>query len=351
MVILGGAGRRTKGHRRSFSGIALARRGSSRRRMVARASTQRPDFSSTCKWSELEPVVGFDPESGGVMQEHESHVVLDEHSSASCPVTSWQERVHLAWTGSDFRLNTISLLDGRFEDKRTLPERSYKTVWRSSGSTASVSDTTRETVPLPPALVATTDGLCLAWTGGDSRLNVLGPGHRDSDHVVLDETSSESPALATWENELVLAWTGTDRHLNLVYARNGEWGRPIRLDETSSYAPAICEIGTKLVLSWTGTDRHLNLLYAENREFGSPVRLTETSSDAPALGAVGDDLVLGWTGTDRHLNLLRLLPVGAEPVRLDETSSCSPGLCRHVDLLVVTWTGTDRHPNIARRAV
>ena len=173
-------------------------------------------------------------------------VVLAERTGASCAVASWQGRLHLAWTGSNMRLNTISSSDGRhFEGKRTLSHRSYKTVTRSSRSSSgsSLSDTTTEYVPLAPALAATASGLVLAWTATDRRLNVSGPGMGDAGYLELGETSSNPPALGAAGHDLMLAWTGTDSHLNLLHVRAGAWSRPWRLDETSSCPPAVCMAG------------------------------------------------------------------------------------------------------------
>jgi hypothetical protein len=36
-------------------------------------------------------------------------VRLDEKSAASCALTTWDDRVYLAWTGSDTRLNLARL--------------------------------------------------------------------------------------------------------------------------------------------------------------------------------------------------------------------------------------------------
>jgi hypothetical protein len=280
-------------------------------------------------------------------------VVLAERTGASCAVASWQGRLHLAWTGSDMRLNTISSPDGwHFEGKRTLSHRSYKTVTRSSGSSSgrSLSDTTTEYVPLAPALAATASGLVLAWTATNRRLNVSGPGMGDAGYLELGETSSNPPALGAEGHNLTLAWTGTDSHINLLHVHAGAWSSPWRLDETSSCAPAVCMAGqdpTEMVLAWTGTDRHLNLLQTRDGVWGQPWRLDEKSAAAPAICAISDTLVLAWTGSDRHVNLLSLQRgVPAAPVRLDATSSCSPTLCPHLDALVLAWTGTDGRPNL-----
>lgn len=292
------------------------------------------------------------------MARHTPNVVLGEKSSTSCAIASWRGDLHVAWTGSDMRLNTMSSPDCRhFVAKRTLRHRSSTTETTrrnrvvSAGVSAGVydSETTTTTVPLAPALAATTTGVHLAWTGTDRRLNVWGPGLGAAGHVVLPERSPHPPALAAWGPDVVLAWTGTDRHLNVIHTRDGSWVRPRRLDETSPCAPAIAAAGRELVVAWTGTDRHVNVLRTRDGAWDRPRRLRETSSNAPALCAAGSGFVLAWTGTDRHLDLLDLRPAGGSAVRLRATSSHSPALCTHLGALIVAWTGTDRRLNVARR--
>lgn len=288
---------------------------------------------------------------GSVMANPEP-VVLRERSSTSCAVASWQGRIHLAWTGTDMHVNTISSPDGRrFDDKQTLRHRSSKTVTRETGTTGrGGATTTTESEPLAPALAATPDGFHLAWTGTDRRLNVAGPGLGGADHLVLPERSWLAPALGAWGHDLMLAWTGTDRHLNLLHIQGDTWTDPWRLDETSSRPPTIGSVGREMVMAWTGTDRHLNLLQTDDGAWGQSRRLDETSSKPPAVCAVGDELVLAWTGTDRHLNFVTLRPgePPGTPVRLPATSSHSPALCTYDDGLALAWTGTNQRLNVAR---
>jgi hypothetical protein len=63
-------------------------------------------------------------------------VRLEEKSSAACAVTSWQDQVYVAWTGSDLHLNLASSPDGRaLAGKRRLAYRTYSSGGRAAGRT------------------------------------------------------------------------------------------------------------------------------------------------------------------------------------------------------------------------
>jgi hypothetical protein len=135
---------------------------------------------------------------------------------------------------------------------------------------------TRRTVPLAPALARNEAGDHLAWTSYDQRVNYYTPGHQGGGG--LGERSDDPPALASRGADLLLAWTGTDRRLNLRHRQDGHWGEKWTLDERSSVAPAVCASAGELALAWTGSDRHLNVLVTQGGAWGVPVRLDETSS-------------------------------------------------------------------------
>jgi hypothetical protein len=188
-------------------------------------------------------------------------VRLAEKSSAACAVISWRDQVHIAWTGTDMRLNLASSPDGlELTGKQRLAQRSYKQVTRnSSGPNQSA---TTETVALPPSLAGSVEQLYIAWTGGNRALNVMvadpDPG---SAPVTLKQRSTESPSVTTSEHgDLILAWTGTDRHINLL-TTGGDWSAaPVRLEGArSDHAPAVSIHRGRLILAWTGTDRRLNI--------------------------------------------------------------------------------------------
>ncbi|MGH9224822.1 MAG: hypothetical protein ACRD2W_13845 [Acidimicrobiales bacterium] len=260
-------------------------------------------------------------------------MILDERSSAAPALAPG----YLAWTGRDTRTNVLPIADGTaFGDKQTLDERSSRVDARSTG--ASVSESTRETVPLGPALaVLPGGGLNVAWTGTNGHLNVQG-----ITKVTLDETSPVAPALCAAGGELVLAWIGTDRRLNVARSESGRFGPPVVLDETSDAAPALCWTGGNAVVAWTGTDRHLNVLTGDGRVFSAPTVLDERSPTGPALAPAAQGLAVGWTGGDRRVNLL----IGDHKQVLDAKSSLAPALCAFDGQLLLAWTGTDHRVNV-----
>src|SRR5216684_3953186 len=244
---------------------------------------------------------------------HEVHpsmsvgVRLDERSSAACAVISWRDQVHIAWTGTDMRLNLASWPDGlELTGKQRLAQRSYKQVRRSSSGPNQ--SATSETVALPPSLAGSVEQLYMAWTGNNRALNVLVANpDPHSAAVTLKQRSTESPSVTTSERgDLILAWTGTDRHINLL-TTDGDWSAaPVRLQEAKSdHAPALCSRHGVPVLAWTGTDRHISLLTGDGDWSAAPVRLEAKSDHAPAVCSHHGGLILAWTGTDRRLNIGR----------------------------------------------
>src|SRR5229473_19873 len=224
-------------------------------------------------------------------------VRLDEKSSAACAVISWRDQVHIAWTGTDMRLNLASWPDGlELAGKQRLTQRSYKQVRRSSSGPNQ--SATMETVALPPSLAGSVEQLYMAWTGSNRALNVLvaNPDPRSAP-VTVKQRSTESPSVTTSERgDLILAWTGTDRHINLL-TTDGDWSAaPVRLDAKRDIAPAVCTHRGGPVLAWTGTDRHINLLTTDGDWSAAPVRLQEAKSDyAPAVCSHHGSLILAWT--------------------------------------------------------
>jgi hypothetical protein len=284
----------------------------------------------------------------------ESSVTLEEKSSTGFALAAGGGQVMLAWTGSDYRLNTMWSTDGRtFGDKQTLRHRSSKTTY--SGTSGPNGSSTTKTEPLAPALAVLPGGRrFLAWTGTNGSVNVMAA---DADagagHAVLSQRSAHPPALAAWGNELAFAWTGTDRHINVSWTEGGTVvERAQTLDQTSGHGPALAPIGGEMALAWTGSDRRINVLVSQGGGFGTPWVLDQRSSDAPALGTVGDRLILAWTGTDHQVNLTALSPGHAgAPLHLPATTRSSPTLCTvgssHV---LLGWTGSDRRLNLATLA-
>jgi len=283
-------------------------------------------------------------------------VRLDEKSPAEFTVISWHDRLHLAWTGTDMRVNLASSPDGRqVTVKQRLDQRSYKQVTTGDGHTSSTTH-----VALAPSLAVSRDRLYLAWRGGDSALNLLAAEQPAQAPVTLRERSGTSLCLAaSGDGGLLLAWTGTDRHVNLLALDRDPYLAPeptatakITLEQArSTDPPAVCWHEGGTVLAWTGTDRRVNILPQVMAPSGTPIRLDAARSPhAPALCSHQGGLVLAWTGTDHRVNIL----TGAEepygtPVQLDGARTMhGPALCSHQGSLIVGWSGTDHRLNLAR---
>jgi hypothetical protein len=288
----------------------------------------------------------------------EERVIVPERASAACALAEWQGRAYLAWTGSDFRLNIASSADGaRFEGKQIIPHHSYirettnSTTYTGPNNSPTQTSTSRN-VGLAPALAAGPDGLYLAWTGTDRRLNVMRTWLGEGGHGVLDEHSGTGPGLGTAGaagEEVVLTWAGSDQRVNLLTIAGGQAAKHT-YDETTSATPAACRAGDDLVVAWTGTDRHLNVMATRDGQSGGATRLEETSSHGPALCPYGEGhLLIAWTGSDSRLNLMVLAPGQASaPRTLDETSNRAPALCTFGNDVLLAWAGTDGRPNVTR---
>jgi hypothetical protein len=120
---------------------------------------------------------------------------LSEFSRVGPAVARFNNRLHLAWTGTDNRLNIMSSTSPnlgifQFRNKRT----------------------STQTSTVGPALAVLGNRLFLAWTGTDNRLNFMwsSDGISFGNRQTLPHTSTASPALAVYDNVLYLVWTGTD---------------------------------------------------------------------------------------------------------------------------------------------
>lgn len=286
-------------------------------------------------------------------------VRLAEKSPAAFAVIGRHDQLYLAWTGNDLHVNLASSPDGReIIGKQRLAQRSYAQV-----KVGTYLSRVSQNQAMAPSLAVSRERLYLAWTDGDSAVNVVAAEQSvRAAPVILDERSGCAPSLTTaGDGKLVLAWTGTDRygHVSLLTLAGDADGTPAPLtgaktrfeEARSNTAPAVCSHQGGLVLAWRGTDRHINILTAAEDPHGTPVKLEEARSDsAPALCSHQGSLVLAWTGTDQHINILTTAgdPYGT-PVKLEEAKSRSaPALCSHQGSLIVAWSGTDHHMNVAR---
>jgi hypothetical protein len=198
-----------------------------------------------------------------------------------------------------------------------------ETLHHRSSHTQSNGQSTSVT-PLPPALATIPTGLAMAWTGTDRRLNVMGLPGSHLQHVLLDERSNLGPALAASDTEVALVWVGSDRRLNLVRGgMNGSFGPPFTFEQKTSFSPAACYAGPNLVLAWTGTDRRPNLALVQPGVPVQPLILPEPSSRETRLLSLGNEIVLGWRNGDRPA--LRAFDHNLQPGR----SLGLPGWTRH----------------------
>ncbi len=187
-------------------------------------------------------------------------VRLEEKSAARCAVTSWRDRLYLAWTGYDTHINLAWSADGReVTGKRRLAQRSG--LFHPKG-----------TVVLPPALAGSGARLWLAWRGvhslASSSVNVCDAEHPDHPRPgTLAERITESPALAaTGSGDAAVAWTGAGGRVCRLTVAEDPPGQSLRMGSKSRFdiarsgrSPAACCHQDRLILAWTGTDRHINL--------------------------------------------------------------------------------------------
>ena len=276
-------------------------------------------------------------------------VRLEEKSSAACAVTSWQDQVYVAWTGSDLHLNLASSPDGRaLAGKRRLAYRTYQQRWSGSGK-----DSSMQLVILSPSLAGSGEQLFLAWTKGNGAPQVLVAERPDAQPVTIRQRSTEPPSVTMSERgELLLAWTGTSGQVNLATVAHDWSTRPIGLTKVRSrVGPALCSHRGDLILAWIGTDRRINLLTVRDNRPTLPIRLEQAKSDRPpAVCSHRGDLVLAWTGSDRRINLITIADDRAtQPIRFDQAKTDhAPALCSHRGDLLLAWTGGDRRLNVAR---
>lgn len=137
---------------------------------------------------------------GGIVRSAGERVTFNESSNVAPALTEFTDRLYLAWTGPDRRLNVgpIDFPGSRVQPKGIL------------GDTSNVA----------PGIAAFAGHLFIAWTGTDGRLNVGWVNlatNRVEDKVILGEWSNAGPALLAWGDFLLIGWTGTDGRLNLGY--------------------------------------------------------------------------------------------------------------------------------------
>jgi len=309
----------------------------------------------------------------------------DEKSRHGVSLTVHQDRLYVAWTGTDNNLNVMHSTDGgrNFDSstKQTLYEQSYAR----------------------PAVVSYQDRLYLAWAGTDGNLNLIysKDGGRNFDqstkHTFWEqcyETVQEKfwflmpvakydqhpafrgldgPSLAVYQGRLYLGWAGTDRHLNVVCSTDGgntldkatKWyGKDTSISHeqmlrdstnnsthitSSSYpGPVLAVYNEQLHIVWTGGDTRLNVMTSTDggRSFNPSTKQTlkNSSSTAPALAFFRGVPILAWSqfGKDR-LNILsasgREFSAADSKKSIDtgEKAHKAPSLVAYHDQLYVAW--------------
>lgn len=262
----------------------------------------------------------------------------------------------LGWSGTDnpSHLNVIVSSDGlNWGGKVTIPN-----------------ETTPNAVTL--AFDSNANRAFIGWTGTDfaHSLNVMSTQdpmlQNWSNKHRLGEQSGHGPVLLFFNGRLFIAWTGNDSRLNVMSSADlgASWQGKVTLNETSPTEPALCAFGNKLVLMWNGTDLLNRLNFIESADggmtWGNKVTLGDTSGHHPAM-VTGSDGVpyFCWAGSNNNLLNLMHSETGATNGFLAspnykrtfyDTASNGPGLCAFRRKVFIGWTGTDigGHVNVAQ---
>lgn len=177
----------------------------------------------------------------------------------------YQDRLYLAWAGTDRHLNMVSSTDGG----KTLDS---STKWLGAKDT-SISherierDTENNTSRITsssypgPVLAVYNDKLHIAWTGTDTRLNVMtstdaGRSFDVATKQTLKQYAHTAPALASLRGVPVLVWSkfGSDR-LHILSAAGQELlasdtNQAGDTGETAHKAPAVAAYHDQLYVAW-----------------------------------------------------------------------------------------------------
>lgn len=205
--------------------------------------------------------------------------------------------VFLAWIDPNGHINIISSQDGLYwSNKRTLSEECHRRC--------------------VPALTWAHDRLYLAWTGRERRNHLSITSFTIADDgelaefgkTTLDEESTDEagPALTTANDQLYLAWLGRNGHVNVVSSHNGQtFQNKDTLRERSHHTstPGITTGNGLLYLSWIGTDDKMNILSStDGVTWGNKTTLNEksTNTGVAALAFGNNTLFLDWTAAERH---------------------------------------------------
>jgi hypothetical protein len=187
----------------------------------------------------------------------QASVRLNEKSHAACALTSWRDRIYLSWAGPGAKLSLASSPDGReFAETRQLPYRSYS--YDRSSTNDSFSDIVITAPAI--AGVTERLYLAWTGTDRRINLLMADARAYSAPAVLTQRSAHSPAVSGSGHGAPVLAWTGTDRRINLLTVAGQRPGSHLRLEEAKSHhAPAVCSHQGNLVAAWTGTDAHLNL--------------------------------------------------------------------------------------------
>ncbi|GHO77882.1 hypothetical protein KSD_56530 [Ktedonobacter sp. SOSP1-85] len=263
------------------------------------------------------------------------------------PLAYGNEKLYLAWEGTDEYLRVLSSKDGSdFENEHKLHERSLKS--------------TRPAIAFGKGLIF------VAWIDHDEYVNVISSpdGLNWGDKVRMGETAHRRcvPALTFGEDKLFLAWAGRDHksHINVTsfnVADDGELAPfdKVTLDEeaTGESGPALTAGNGKIYLAWQGRDGHINILSSTNgKSFQDKRTLKEESphTATPGLAFGNGYLYLSWIGHDDRLNILSSTDGEnwGQKVTLNEksTSTGVSGLTYGNNTLFVDWSGHEHEHHL-----
>ena len=163
----------------------------------------------------------------------------NERSSYSPAVCNWNEKLFIAWVGTDGRINVASYDGTSIRNKVTLEEQAHCGV----------------------ALAAQANRLVVAYAGTDPgrHLNVMvsTDGQKFGGKVTLNKESSDlTPSVAWLNGKLYLAWAGSNNgKLNVISSGDlVTFSGKTTFEESTSHSPTIAAFNNKLWLAWKGED-------------------------------------------------------------------------------------------------
>lgn len=274
-------------------------------------------------------------------------VILEETTSCGPALAFHDNRVFLAWKGSDNDNLNVALSN-------------------DSGTTFTGKHTSPESSNDAPALASHKDRLFIAFKGSDNdNINVAtvlrsGDGSQVvslSNKIILGETTDASPAIVSHNGNLYLAFKGSDNeNLNIMISTDdgASFGGKHVSSETSTDAPALASCNGQLYLGWKGSNNknfnvaivNIGLDPTGPRILGTLNNVTfpERTELRTALVAQRGLLFVGWKGS-RNDNFNLLFPADVKSCTnkftTPESSSHTPSLTASDNRMWVAWRGSN----------